>query len=150
MMRPVLLHHKIARLVLGLSLTLLASSLTHAQEKDSVDVIKFNTDLVVFDAQVIDKKTRRIMGELTKSDFEVSDGGVRQEISYFSRDELPLSVMLLLSSAMKCVNVSLVDPVVRPSTRIALACASMPVFVSSVIVPSACEACAAALTAAVC
>jgi len=96
MMRSVFLHHNISRLVLGLSVTLFAFSFAHAQEKDPVDVIKFNTDLVVFDAQVIDKKSKRIMGELTKADFEVSDNGVRQDITYFSRDELPLSVMLLL------------------------------------------------------
>src|SRR5437016_3711615 len=68
----------------------------HAQEKEPDEVIKVNTDLVVFDAQVIDKKTKRIIGDLTKDDFDVTDGGVRQQISYFSRDELPLSVMMLL------------------------------------------------------
>jgi Ca-activated chloride channel family protein len=96
MMRPSVFLHQIPRLIFAAWVTLLVSSSLSAQEKDPVDVIKFNTDLVVFDAQVIDKKTKRIMGELTKADFEVSDGGVRQEISYFSRDELPLSVMLLL------------------------------------------------------
>ena len=69
---------------------------TIAQDKDPVDVVKVSTNLVVFDAQVIDKKSKRIIGELSKADFEVIDGGARQEISYFSRDELPLSVMLLL------------------------------------------------------
>src|SRR5436190_594304 len=95
MRQSVFLRH-IPRLIFAACVTLLVSSSPLAQEKDPVDVIKFNTDLVVFDAQVIDKKTKRIMGELAKADFEVSDGGVRQEISYFSRDELPLSVMLLL------------------------------------------------------
>jgi VWFA-related protein len=67
-----------------------------AQEKEPTDVIKVNTDLVVFDAQVIDKKTKRVIGDLTKDDFEVTEDGVRQPISYFSRDELPLSILLLL------------------------------------------------------
>jgi len=67
-----------------------------AQEKEPIDVVKVNTDLVVFDTQVIDKKTKRVIGDLTKEDFELSDNGVRQQISYFSRDELPLSIMLLL------------------------------------------------------
>src|SRR5262249_55002630 len=67
-----------------------------AQEKDSPDVIRVNTDLVVFDAQVIDKKTRKIIGDLTKQDFEITENGVKQGISYFSRDELPLSIILLL------------------------------------------------------
>jgi hypothetical protein len=59
---------------LGLLIGVLVVSLTGicrpgaAQEKDPVDVIKVNTDLVVFDAQVIDKKTRRVIGDLTKDD----------------------------------------------------------------------------------
>jgi Ca-activated chloride channel family protein len=67
-----------------------------AQEKESAEVIKVNTELVVFDAQVIDKKSKRIIGDLTKDDFEVYDRGVKQQVSFFSRDELPLSIMLLL------------------------------------------------------
>ncbi|MDX6529043.1 MAG: Ca-activated chloride channel [Blastocatellia bacterium] len=67
-----------------------------AQEKEPVDVLKVETDLVVFDAQVIDKKTRRVIGDLSKDDFELYEKGVKQSISYFGRDELPLSIMLLL------------------------------------------------------
>jgi Ca-activated chloride channel family protein len=69
---------------------------SYAQEKEPVDVIKVSTELVVFDAQVIDKKSKRIIGDLTKDDFEIYEKGVRQQVSYFSRDELPLSIMLLL------------------------------------------------------
>src|SRR2546428_297421 len=82
--------------LLLLSSALIGASNSYAQEKDPIDVVKVNTDLVVFDVQVIDKKTKRILGDLSKEDFEITDGGVRQQISYFSRDELPLSVMLLL------------------------------------------------------
>lgn len=67
-----------------------------AQEKEPVEVIKVNTELVVFDAQVIDKKSKRVIGDLTKDDFEVYERGVKQQVSFFSRDELPLSIMLLL------------------------------------------------------
>jgi VWFA-related protein len=87
---------------LGLSLAAIIVSLTgicspgSAQDKEPVDVIKVNTDLVVFDAQVIDKKTKRVIGDLTKDDFEITEKGVKQSISYFSRDELPLSIILLL------------------------------------------------------
>lgn len=73
-----------------------ATSIGVAQEKEPTDVIKVNTDLVIFDAQVVDKKTKRVIGDLTKDDFEVTENGVRQPISYFSRDELPLSILLLL------------------------------------------------------
>src|ERR1700682_6733442 len=67
-----------------------------AQEKEPVDVIKVDTDLVVFDVQVVDKKPRRVIGDLTRDDFEVSENGVRQPVSYFGREELPLSILLLL------------------------------------------------------
>src|SRR5437870_2392049 len=77
-----------------LSLALCNTSL--AQEKEPTDVIKVNTDLVVFDAQVIDKKSKRVIGDLTKDDFEITENGVKQSVSYFSRDELPLSIMLML------------------------------------------------------
>jgi len=83
-------------LVLGSSFVAQSTSNLKAQTKDSIDVVKVNTDLVVFDAQVIDKKTRRIIGDLSRDDFEVTENGVRQKISYFSRDELPLSIIFLL------------------------------------------------------
>jgi VWFA-related protein len=84
------------RLVLCLGATLLAVSSAFAQEKDPVDVVKVETNLVVFDAQVIDKKTGRVISDLKKEDFQLTDNGVRQTIDYFSRDELPLSIILLL------------------------------------------------------
>lgn len=67
-----------------------------AQQPDPIDVVRVNTDLVVFDAQVIDKKSKRTIGDLTKEDFAITENGVTQEVSYFSRDELPLSIILLL------------------------------------------------------
>ena len=79
-----------------LAVTTLFSAAAIAQEKDPIDVVKVNTDLVVFDAQVIDKKTKRTLGDLAKEDFEITENGVRQEVSYLSRDELPLSIMLML------------------------------------------------------
>ena len=67
-----------------------------AQEKDAVDVVKVNTDLVVFDVQVIDKTTKSVLTDLTQADFEIFDRGKKQTVTYFSHDELPLSIMLLL------------------------------------------------------
>src|SRR5262245_26386970 len=67
-----------------------------AQDIDPNDIIKVNTDLVVFDAQVIDKKTRKAFGGLTRESFEIYEENVKQPIAYFSQDQLPLSVLLLL------------------------------------------------------
>ena len=81
-------------LLIGTLLTI--SPKIFAQEKETDEVVKVNTDLVVFDAQVIDKDTKWVIGDLNKDDFEVFENGVKQPISYFSRDSLPLSIMLLL------------------------------------------------------
>lgn len=77
-------------------LFLCASLIAPAQEVDPNGVIKVNTDLVVFDAQVIDKRTRKVFGPLRKEDFEIFEENVKQEIAYFGQDQLPLSVLLLL------------------------------------------------------
>jgi Ca-activated chloride channel family protein len=71
-------------------------AISFAQQQEPMDVVRVSTDLVVFDAQVIDKKSKRTIGDLTKDDFAITENGVKQEVSYFSRDELPLSIILLL------------------------------------------------------
>jgi len=76
--------------------SLLSFQTAHAQDIDPNDVIKVNTDLVVFDAQVIDKKTRKVFGGLHREDFEIYEENVKQPVAYFSQDQLPLSVLLLL------------------------------------------------------
>ena len=76
--------------------SLLSVQTGHAQDIDPNDVVRVNTDLVVFDAQVIDKKTRKVFGGLRREDFEIYEENVRQPIVYFSQDQLPLSVLLLL------------------------------------------------------
>jgi Ca-activated chloride channel family protein len=73
-----------------------SSASTIAQQTAPDDVIKVNTDLVVLDAQVIDKKTGKVFGGLRKEDFELFEENIRQQIAYFGQDQLPLSVLLLL------------------------------------------------------
>jgi VWFA-related protein len=58
-------------------------------------VFKVNTDLVVVDAQVVSKKTGRTIGALQREDFELYEDGVKQDISFFSQNELPLSIVFL-------------------------------------------------------
>jgi len=52
--------------------------------------------LVQVDAQVINKKTHQAAGSLRRADLQVYEDGVQQQISTFSQDELPLSVVLLV------------------------------------------------------
>lgn len=94
--RPSAARTQLVFCLLAITILLSICLAAFAQEKDPIDVVKINTELVVFDAQVIDKKTKRIIGDLGKEDFEVFDNGVRQEVIYFSRDELPLSILLML------------------------------------------------------
>jgi VWFA-related protein len=52
--------------------------------------------LVQVDAQVLDKKTHQAIRGLKRDDLQVYEDGVPQEISTFSQDELPLSVVILI------------------------------------------------------
>lgn len=89
----------VSKCILLLSFCLLAATSSLAQDAASADVVKINTDLVVLDAQVVDKRTAQTVGGLRREDFELYEDGARQEISYFSQDELPLSILLLLDTS---------------------------------------------------
>jgi VWFA-related protein len=60
------------------------------------DSIRLSTDLVVIDAQALNRKTGQVVNGLKASDFELYEDGVRQEITHFSQDKLALSVILLM------------------------------------------------------
>lgn len=60
------------------------------------EVIKVDVDLVTVDALVLQKNTARVVGDLKRDDFMLSEDGVKQEITHFSQDSLPLSVLLLI------------------------------------------------------
>lgn len=62
----------------------------------SDEVVKVNSDLVKVDALVLQKNTARIVGGLNKEDFEIYEDGTKQEITHFSQDKLPLSVLLAI------------------------------------------------------
>ena len=62
----------------------------------SDDVVKVDVDLVVLDALVMQKKTSRVVGGLKQGDFILSEDGVKQNITHFSQDAFPLSVLLLI------------------------------------------------------
>jgi Ca-activated chloride channel homolog len=59
------------------------------------NVIHVDVSLVLLDATV-KTKAGQIMGNLKKEDFEVREDGLPQKLDIFSRDELPLSVALVL------------------------------------------------------
>jgi VWFA-related protein len=57
--------------------------------------IHVDTQFVLLDALVQNRKSGRTVDTLSAKDFQLSEDGVPQTISYFSRDQLPLSVVLL-------------------------------------------------------
>jgi len=66
-------------------------------------VLKTRTDLVNVGILARQKKTGRIVTNLTKNDFTVFEDGVQQSVSYFSQERLPLSIVLLVDRA-GCIN----------------------------------------------
>ena len=74
-------------------------------------VFRVNVRLVQVDTQVLNKKTRHAARELKKEDFEIYEDNVRQQVSSFSQDTLPLSVVLLfdLTDSVRPVLKSLAE-----------------------------------------
>jgi Ca-activated chloride channel family protein len=60
------------------------------------EIVKVDVDLVTVDALVLQKDTARVVGGLKKEDFVLLEDGTKQEITHFSQDSLPLSVLLLI------------------------------------------------------
>jgi VWFA-related protein len=66
-----------------------------AIQQQTDEPISLRAELVVLDAQVVSKKTSQAVGSLTPRDFILYEDGVKQHISHFSQDKLPLSVLIL-------------------------------------------------------
>jgi len=81
---------------------------SHAQQRNEQDEpLKLSAELVVVDAQVLSKKTGTPVNGLTERDFVLYEEGVKQRITHFSQDKLPLSIVLLLDvsgSVMPAIN----------------------------------------------
>ena len=60
--------------------------------------LKVDVNLVLVEATVRDNKGR-IINDLEPEDFRVLEDGVEQQITYFSRDELPLAVALVVDGS---------------------------------------------------
>jgi len=98
--------------VLPLLLVFVYSVALAAQTADpQTPVFRVNVHVVQVDAQVLNKKTHSAARELKKEDFEVYEDNVRQQVSSFSQDTLPLSVVLLfdLTDSVRPVLKSLAD-----------------------------------------
>ncbi|HEX3249110.1 MAG TPA: hypothetical protein VHS05_06765, partial [Pyrinomonadaceae bacterium] len=70
--------------------------------ESSAEVVKIDVDLVKIDALVLQKNTARIVGGLNKEDFLLYEDGIKQEITHFSQDQLPLSVLVAIYRGPAC------------------------------------------------
>jgi Ca-activated chloride channel family protein len=62
----------------------------------TLEVVKVDVDLVTVDALVLQKDTARVVGDLKREDFQIFEDGKPQEITHFSQNSLPLSVLLMI------------------------------------------------------
>jgi Ca-activated chloride channel family protein len=62
------------------------------------DVLRLETDLVMLDVTVVDPSNRPVM-DLKKEEFTVLEDKVQQEISIFSRDQVPVSIVLAIDTS---------------------------------------------------
>jgi Ca-activated chloride channel homolog len=76
-------------------LTVLASWVPARAQDQTPGTIRVNVNLVLIDATV-KSKDGQIMPNLKREDFEVREDGAVQKLDVFSRDEMPLSVALVL------------------------------------------------------
>jgi VWFA-related protein len=75
----------------------------YGQSASEQQVLKVRTELVNVDVLAKQKKTGRIISNLEKNDFTVLEDGIKQTISHFSQERLPLSIILLIDRA-GCIN----------------------------------------------
>ena len=95
-------------LIFGQAFSITSHSQVPAAEKP---VYRVDVHVVLVDAQVLNKKTRHASRELKREDFELYEDNVRQQVSSFSQDTLPLSVVLLfdLTDSVRPVLSSLAE-----------------------------------------
>ena len=85
----------VAALLFILSLSALVPVVSQSQESaQPVDTIKIKTDLVVVDALVTSQRTGRVISGLKADDFQLYEDKVKQTITRFSRDRLPLALVV--------------------------------------------------------
>src|SRR6185369_4796587 len=74
-------------------------------------VFRVTSELVMLDAQVLNRKSGLPAASLKAEDFEIYEDGVKQEIAAVSRDKLPLSIVFLFDLTDS------VQPVLEPLAR---------------------------------
>ena len=79
------------------------SAVARAQSQDDTDVVRTSTNLVILNVGVADQKGRAITN-LTQSDFNVYEDGVKQSVVSFEPSTAPFSLVLLLDMSGSTIN----------------------------------------------
>jgi VWFA-related protein len=66
---------------------------------------RVTSDLVVLDAQVLDRKTGTAVAGLTGGDFTILEDGIPQRVTHFSQDQIPLSIVLAVDCSTSVLPV---------------------------------------------
>lgn len=87
---------RLRALALLLFFGLASFSTAHGQNAEpETPVFRLNVHEVSLDAQVLNKKTHKAVAELKQEDFQVYEDNVLQQVTAFSRDKFPLSIVIL-------------------------------------------------------
>lgn len=88
-------------------------NLSPQQSSPDDQTLKLRSDLVLVEVLPVQKKTGRVISDLKRDDFTIFEDGVQQIISHFSKEKLPVSIVLLVDRA-GCVNAF--GPQIRAAT----------------------------------
>ena len=85
------------------------------QQDDQGPVVKLGTALVVLDVTVVDQSNNPVM-DMAQNNFQVFEDKVQQEIKFFSREQVPVSLVFTIdtSGSMR----SKLDTVIKASSNI--------------------------------
>lgn len=100
-------NHKLLLLFVLVAVVGLRATSRAQKSVDQDHPLKLSTQLVVVDAQVMRKNEKTPVIGLTERSFALYEEGVKQQITHFSQDRLPLSIVLLLdvsSSVMPAID----------------------------------------------
>jgi Ca-activated chloride channel family protein len=92
---------RIAVAVVLLSVTIAGQQkdkLKKAEPQDEAAPLKLSTDLVLLDVTVVDPNNRPVM-DLNRDQFQVFEDKVPQKIEFFSREQVPVSVVLTIDAS---------------------------------------------------
>jgi VWFA-related protein len=94
--------HKSTKIACALAALVCLSAATRAQDQDE-DIVPINSNLVILNVGVADQKGH-VITNLSQSDFNVYEDGVKQSVVSFEPSTAPFSLVLLLDMSGSTIN----------------------------------------------